>query len=200
MIEYSTLSEAWPNYKKKKEPQQNNNEIINNSLLQQPQISNSELLQPPQIPSNKEPEPYNKPDFTNIYQEDIKKQEPPIFTNNIYQKKVEPIKSYNDDIDEYLIYNNKKNDEINIIDKLKEIKTNFVLIKQQQQVPQVPQQPPQVVHQIHQQQPQQIPLDKNEILYNLLILLIIGFIIILLCEQITKIIICKTIEKYNLNI
>ncbi len=192
MIEYSTLSEAWPNYKKKKEPQQNNNEIINNSLLQQPQITNSELLQPPQIPSNKEPEPYNKPDFTNIYQEQqIKKQEPPVFTNNIYQQKTEPIKSYNDDIDEYLIYNNKKNDETNIIDKLKEIKTNFVLIKQQ------PQQISQVSHQIH-QEPQ--PLDKNEILYNLLILLIIGFIIILLCEQITKIIICKTIEKYNLNI
>lgn len=192
MIQFSTLSEAYPNYKKKKDNIEKSNQSYNNDT----KIINDSIEQPVSFNKINDIENNIKPfnDNNNLYNPIINNNiiDKPIINTNNYMKPFNDIKPINnDDIDEYLVYNNNQkpiieNKKEDIINKLNIIKNKFKS---------------NITTTTNNIEIKNTTINNtNDILYNLLILFIIGLIIILLCEQITKIVVCKTIEKYNIDI
>lgn len=204
MMQYATLSEAYPNYTKKPKQETKDKPQDKSQDKQQEKIRQ---YHEPLFNSNEEEINKIKDKIINI-QEEKELPKPALIPNNNSKLNYDNLLSYehdNDDLNVYLDHIEKQEyksqdttlNNNDLINKLKEIKKYFPFVINDKTIEKVITKEP---------LNPKINIIENftnmnyDIIYNILIFLVIGLIVILLCEQINKLTISKTLLKYNIDI
>lgn len=204
MMQYATLSEAYPNYTKKPKQETKDKSQDKQQDKQQEKIRQ---YHEPLFNSNEEEINKIKDKIINI-QEEKELPKPALIPNNNSKLNYDNLLSYehdNDDLNVYLDHIEKQEyksqdttlNNNDLINKLKEIKKYFPFVINDKTIEKVITKEP---------LNPKINIIENftnmnyDIIYNILIFLVIGLIVILLCEQINKLTISKTLLKYNIDI